>query len=110
ITAIMHASVQIEYGGKVIQIDPAMGELEHAKPADLLLVTDVHDDHMNISRLQKLRKPGAPIVVPAAVRTDAGSELAAPVEVLANGQTRTVAGFAVQAVPAYNIEHKMGDE
>jgi L-ascorbate metabolism protein UlaG (beta-lactamase superfamily)/pimeloyl-ACP methyl ester carboxylesterase len=110
ITAITHASVQIEYGGKVIQIDPAMGDLERAKVADLLLVTDVHDDHMNISRLQKLRKPGAPIVMPAAVRSDAGGELAAPVEVFANGQTRTVAGFAIQAVAAYNIEHKMDGE
>jgi L-ascorbate metabolism protein UlaG (beta-lactamase superfamily)/pimeloyl-ACP methyl ester carboxylesterase len=109
VSPIMHASVQIEHGGRVIQVDPAMGDQSTAKPADLVVVTDIHEDHLNPSRIARLRKAGAPVVVPAAVRQQAGDTLPAPVEVLANGQTKTVAGFAVEAVPMYNVEHKAGD-
>jgi hypothetical protein len=42
ITPITHASVQIEHGGKVIQIDPwSQGDYSKAKQADLILVTDI---------------------------------------------------------------------
>ena len=36
--------------------------------------------------------------------------VAAPLEVMANGQTRTVAGVAIQAVPMYNLKNTFGDE
>src|SRR5207302_313001 len=42
---IQHASVQVEHAGKVIQVDPAMGDFSNAKQADLVLVTDIHGDH-----------------------------------------------------------------
>jgi L-ascorbate metabolism protein UlaG (beta-lactamase superfamily)/pimeloyl-ACP methyl ester carboxylesterase/sugar lactone lactonase YvrE len=110
ITPFMHASVQIEYGGLVIQVDPAMGDIASAKAADLVLVTDIHEDHLNPARIEKLRKTGAPVVVPAAVQRDAGGQIPAPLEVLANGRTRTVAGITVEAVPMYNLQRKFGDE
>ena len=41
ITPIIHSSLQIEYGGLVIQVDPwSAGDLSGAKPADLILITD----------------------------------------------------------------------
>jgi L-ascorbate metabolism protein UlaG (beta-lactamase superfamily)/pimeloyl-ACP methyl ester carboxylesterase len=107
ITPFMHASVQIEHAGTVIQVDPAMGDITTARPADLVLVTDIHDDHMNPSRIGKVRKPGTPVVMPAAVRDQAGKRIPAPVEVLANGETRTVAGIAIEAVPMYNLKSEI---
>jgi L-ascorbate metabolism protein UlaG (beta-lactamase superfamily)/pimeloyl-ACP methyl ester carboxylesterase len=104
ITPFMHASVQIEHAGRVIHIDPAMGDISKAKVADLILVTDVHDDHLKPGRIRKLRKPGAPVVVPAAVRAQAGTQIAAPVEVIANGERRTIAGIGVEAVAMYNVK------
>jgi L-ascorbate metabolism protein UlaG (beta-lactamase superfamily)/pimeloyl-ACP methyl ester carboxylesterase len=106
ITPFMHASVQIEHAGKVIQVDPAMGDMTNAKAADLILVTDVHDDHLKPGRIRRLRKPGAPVVVPAAVQAQAGTQIAAPLDVLANGEKKTVAGFDVEAVPMYNIKNE----
>ena len=48
LTPMAHAHVQIEYAGKVIQIDPsAQANLASAKPADLVLITDIHGDHMD---------------------------------------------------------------
>jgi L-ascorbate metabolism protein UlaG (beta-lactamase superfamily) len=104
ITPLQHASVQVEHGGTVIQVDPAQGDLSKAKPADLVLVTDIHGDHLSPEGIAKVRKAGAPVVMPAAVQTQAGDKIPAPVEVLANGQTRTVKGISIEAVPMYNLQ------
>jgi L-ascorbate metabolism protein UlaG (beta-lactamase superfamily) len=104
ITPIQHATVQVEYGGKVIQVDPAQGDVSKAKPGDLVLVTDIHGDHLNTDLIAKVRKPGAPVVMPAAVQKEVGAKVPGPIEVLANGQTKTVAGISVEAVPMYNLK------
>ena len=104
ITAIQHASVQVEHAGKVIHIDPAQGDFSKAKQADLVLITDTHGDHLNPDLIAKVRKPGIPVVMPSAVQTEAGAKIPAPVEVMANGQTKTVAGVSVEAVPMYNLQ------
>src|SRR5262245_65448001 len=103
ITPFQHASLQIEQAGKVIQIDPAQGDLSKAKPGDLVLITDIHGDHLNPDLIGKVRKSGAPVVMPEAVKTQVGDKVAAPTEVLANGQTKTVAGVSIEAVPMYNL-------
>jgi L-ascorbate metabolism protein UlaG (beta-lactamase superfamily) len=108
ITAIQHASVQIEHAGKVIQVDPAQGDFSNAKPADLVLITDIHGDHLNPDLVAKVRKPGAPVVEPAAVQSQAGDKIPAPIEVLANGQSKTVAGVSIEAVPMYNLQRGPG--
>ena len=110
ITPFMHASVQIEHAGMVIQVDPAMGDVTKAKAADLVLVTDEHDDHFSPSRIAKVRKPGAPVVMPAAVQRRADGAVPAPIEVLLNDQRKTVGGIAIEAVAMYNVEHSLGDE
>ena len=62
ITALGHASVQIEQGAKVVIVDPvaAQADLSKAKRADLILITDIHPDHFDPASVAKLRKPGAP--------------------------------------------------
>ncbi len=54
ITPIRRASVQIEQAGKVIQVDPVgKGDYSKAKPADLILVTDIHDDNLDPDEIAK---------------------------------------------------------
>jgi len=107
ITALGHASVQLEQGGKVIIVDPVadQADLSLAKPADLILVTDVHPDHFDPAAISKLRKPGAPVVVPPAV---AAADKVPDAIVMVNRQMRAnelaPAGIAVISVPAYNLE------
>lgn len=106
ITPIMRMSVQIEYVGKVIHLDPmAKNDYSQAKPADLILVTDVGSDNLDPDQISKMRKPGAPVVLPAAAATQAGAKIPAPTEVMANGETKTVAGVSIEAVPAYSVAH-----
>src|SRR4029453_8978165 len=107
ITALGHASVQIEQGGKVVIVDPVsmMADLSKAKPADLVLVTDIHGDHYDPAAVAKLRKPNAPVVVPQAV---ADMKQIPNPTVMTNATMRTneqsLAGLTVISVPAYNIE------
>ena len=103
ISPIQHATVQIEHAGKVIQVDPAQGDLSKAKPGDLVLVTDIHGDHLSPDGIAKVRKSGAPVVVPAAVQTQVAGKVTPPIEVMANGESKTVAGVPIEAVPMYNL-------
>jgi L-ascorbate metabolism protein UlaG (beta-lactamase superfamily) len=114
-TPILHSSVQLEYAGKVIQIDPVakyddvelplLGKFDALKPADLILVTDIHPENLDIAEITKLRKSGAPVVMPAAAATQAGTKIPAPTVVMANGDTKTVVEVSIEAVPMYNIQH-----
>ena len=100
LTPITHASLQLEYGGKVIHVDPTHeGDYSKAKQADLILVTDIHADHLDPAAISLIRKKEAPVVAPAA----AAPKIENPT-VIANGESKTVAGIQIEAVPMYNLQ------
>ncbi|HUQ30622.1 MAG TPA: MBL fold metallo-hydrolase [Pyrinomonadaceae bacterium] len=104
VTPVMHASLQLEYGGKVIHVDPTgEGDYSKTKQADLILVTDIHPDHLDPAAIQRIRKSGAPVVAPAA----AAAKIENPT-VIANGESKTVAGLLLEAVPMYNLQRGPG--
>lgn len=97
---IMHASLQLEYGGKVIHVDPSgQGDYSKAKQADLILVTDIHGDHLDPEAISRIRKAGAPVVAPAAA-----AEKIENATVMANGESRTLIGINIETVPMYNLK------
>jgi len=101
LTPMTHAHVQIEFGGKVIHIDPTgQSALASAKPADIILVTDVHGDHMDAAAIDKLKKASTIYVAPNAL----AGKFPGKTEILKNGETRTVDGVSIQAVAAYNLQ------
>ncbi len=100
ITPIYHASTLIEADGKVIYMDlappsPAAG----LRPADLMLITDIHGDHMSAAMVTAVTKPGTVVIAPPAVVTTI-----AAAKPLANGQSTTWEKWTIEAVPAYNIQ------
>jgi len=100
-TPLIHASVQLEHGGRVVQVDPwSRGPLGQAKRADLILITDADtgEHHLDPRSIQALRKPGAPVVIPAI-----GKEKIPDGIVLASGQRGTFAGIVVEAIGAYDL-------
>jgi L-ascorbate metabolism protein UlaG (beta-lactamase superfamily) len=55
ITPIYHGSLQIEYKGKVIHVDPfSAGDYTGAKKADYILITHTHADHLDLKAISKL--------------------------------------------------------
>ena len=99
ITTFTHSDIQLEHGGKVIHVDPwSLSDLSKAKPADLILITDDVGHHLDVKAIARVRKPGAPIVITANGRKQVPDGI-----VMANGETRTVAGVRIEATPAYDI-------
>jgi L-ascorbate metabolism protein UlaG (beta-lactamase superfamily) len=99
ITPLVHASVQLEFGGKVVLVDPwSAGDLSKAKPADLILITDDPVHHLDVQAIRQLRKPGAPVVMPAT-----GKEKIPDGIVLPNGEHTVAADIPIEALPAYDL-------
>ncbi|MGO9241118.1 MAG: MBL fold metallo-hydrolase [Bryobacteraceae bacterium] len=107
ITPIYHASLMIEAGGKVIQVDPFSQGTEAryaASPrADLILITDVHGDHMDSHAIAWVRKPGTKIIAPEVVTSSLKTGT-----IIRNGETQSWDGWTIEAVPMYNFTSGRG--
>ncbi len=102
ITFVGHGTLMFEIDETVIHVDPVSREADYEvmPDADVVLVTHAHGDHLDPDAIARIRTPETEIVV--------GPSCAAEVDgavVLESGQTTTVAGFPLEAVPAYNIVH-----
>src|SRR6266571_4802754 len=71
LTPLYHGSVMLEFGGKVIHVDPwSQADYTGLPQADLIVVTHTHADHLDRAMVEKLTKPGTLIVsTPAGVDT-----------------------------------------
>jgi L-ascorbate metabolism protein UlaG (beta-lactamase superfamily) len=99
ITPLVHASIQIEGAGQVVQVDPwSKADLSRAKPADVVLVTDDPIHHLDPDAIRRLRKPGAPVLLPETSQRKFPEGTP-----IANGEARTVNGIRIEAVAAYDL-------
>lgn len=86
-----------EGGGLVVHIDP--WGVTDPEPADVILVTHAHFDHLQPHEIDRLRTPSTRIVAP----DDVAAELSGDVTAVAPGGSYEVGGFRFETVPAYNI-------
>ena len=103
-TCIKHASIQINYNGLEIQVDPVgkgmKPETDYSKfpKADIILVTHEHHDHFDSDAIAQLRTASTKIYLNPAVHKMFGSGKA-----LKNGDKVKIANdITIEAVPAYN--------
>ena len=103
ITTFTHSDIQFEYRGKVVHVDPwSVSDLSKAKPADLILITDDVNHHLDPKAIAQVRKPGAPVVIAANGKKQVPDGI-----VMSNGQKREIAGVQIEATAAYDI--KLGE-
>lgn len=101
ITPIYHATAKITAGGDTIYIDPAKpAKVEGGPKADLILITDIHGDHMDAADVTALSKDGTTVIAPAAV-----AKTITQAKVVGNGETTSWKKWKITAVPMYNINH-----
>jgi L-ascorbate metabolism protein UlaG (beta-lactamase superfamily) len=103
IAFIGHSSLRFAYNDLFIYVDPygKVGDYGAMPPADLVLVTHEHYDHLDPDALNKVAGPDTPIII-----NGAGLERLGRGTVLVNGQSTQALGINIQAVPAYNLVHK----
>ena len=100
ITPLNHASTLIEAGGKTIYLDPAKPvKFAGMAKADLILITDIHGDHMDPDSIKEIVKPGTEILAPPAV-----VQTVTTAKPMANGETKTWQAWTIEAIPAYNLK------
>jgi L-ascorbate metabolism protein UlaG (beta-lactamase superfamily) len=98
-----HASLRLSLAGKEIYVDPfgEMADYSRLPPADVILVSHHHADHFDPQAIARIRTEKTQTVL-----TEACAGKLAGGIVMKNGDARTVGGWNVEAVPAYNIVHK----
>ncbi|RPJ86333.1 MAG: MBL fold metallo-hydrolase, partial [Acidobacteria bacterium] len=100
IVPITHASMILKWDGKAIYVDPwSQGKYDGQPKADLILITDIHQDHLDLKQIAAVRKPETIIVAPPAVQSSI-----AEAQFLKNGERTEVLGIGIEAVPAYNLK------
>jgi L-ascorbate metabolism protein UlaG (beta-lactamase superfamily) len=100
ITPIVHASFVIQAGDKTIYVDPAKpATFDGLPPADLILLTDIHGDHMDPAVIATVSKSATEIWAPAAV-----AKTVTQAAVINNGDTKKWGAWTIEAIPMYNIQ------
>ncbi len=103
IRALGHGTLMLSHNGKIVHIDPWTKQADYTKlpKADLILVTHEHQDHLDMDAISKITKPETKMII-----NQKCAEKLPNATVMKNGDLATVAGFQVEAVPAYNLVHK----
>lgn len=102
---VSHASFVATLGEVVIYNDP-IGEaalFQKNGPADILLLSDIHGDHLSTSTVSALLSPETTIVAPQAVFDLLTTEQKAQTKVLKNGEEARISGINIKAIPMYNL-------
>lgn len=103
ITFLGHGSLLLTFAGKFIYVDPFSRVADYTKfpEANLILITHEHRDHLDPQALAAIRAESTLLVLTETCAREIPGGI-----VLRNGESQTVMGIPIQAVPAYNIQHK----
>jgi len=102
---VSHATFVMTWGPHPVYVDPVGGAeaFEGLPRPHVLLVTDIHGDHLNVETLSALATGPARIIAPAAVADGLPDALRERTIVLANGESADFMGMSFEAVPMYNL-------
>lgn len=107
VVPIHHGTLALRGGKNVIYVDPVGGaaRFEDLPPPKLILITDIHPDHLDVVTVKAVRDPQTLIVAPPAVATrlESAGIGRSSIQVLPNGATFRVADVGIEALPMYNL-------
>lgn len=105
IQPVLHGSLVMTWNNTTIYVDPYGGAagFDGLATPDLILITDIHGDHMNVETLDALETSGAKLFVPQAVADQLPAKYKDRVTVIDNGDSANSGKIAISAIPMYNL-------
>jgi L-ascorbate metabolism protein UlaG (beta-lactamase superfamily) len=105
---ISHASLVIEYGEELIYVDPVghAEDFKDFKKPTIILITDIHGDHLNLEALENISDSIVPLVMPFAVSARLNEQIKGKRIVIRNGETKTINTTSIEAIPMYNLREE----
>lgn len=102
ITFIGHGTLMFHFDNLVIHVDPVsdMGDYSQLPKADIIMITHGHPDHLDLKTIERLRKEGTDVVLTETCAKEINNGI-----VMKDGESKTIKGLKIEAVPAYNIVH-----
>ncbi len=102
---VEHASFVAKLGEVVLYNDPIGEATLYQKygSADIILLSDIHGDHISTTTISALLTNKTVIVAPMAVYDLLPKAAQAQTRVLNNDDRETIAGIAIKAIPMYNL-------
>ena len=103
ITFIGHGTLMFTFNDKVIHVDPfsKLADYSTLPKADIILITHHHGDHCDPAAVEKIREKNTAVIL-----TELCSEKIPGGTILKNGESNSILGINIEAVPAYNLVHK----
>ena len=102
---ILHGTLALQVNEQTIYIDPYGGAAAFKgidKP-NLILITDIHGDHLNTNTLDALDTKNVKIVVPQAVADMISEKYKDQLVIISNGESTSQLGIDILATPMYNL-------
>lgn len=105
IQPILHGAIVLTWDNKTIYVDPYGGAEAFAGVAapDMILITDIHGDHMDLKTLAAIKPSKAILVVPQAVADQLPAPYKEKAVILNNGDSTDQLGISIAAIPMYNL-------
>ena len=105
IQPVLHGSLVLSWKNEVIYVDPYGGGERFAdiKNPTIILITDIHGDHLNLKTLEKLNTLNTRLFVPKAVFEKLPEEMQSIATIISNGQTMVYQEMEILAIPMYNL-------
>ena len=105
IQPVSHASMVLTWNNKNIYIDPT-GNADMYKSfgaPDLIIITDIHGDHMDLKTIEALNTKNAIIISPLAVGYQLPASSREKLIMLRNGMQTSQMAMMIKAMPMYNL-------
>jgi L-ascorbate metabolism protein UlaG (beta-lactamase superfamily)/gamma-glutamylcyclotransferase (GGCT)/AIG2-like uncharacterized protein YtfP len=101
---VHHATFVMEWNGEVIYCDPVGDPARYAalERPTLIVLTHHHGDHLSLETLDALIDEETILVAPQIVFDKMPPDIAARTRRMANGDTGTINGIGIRAIPMYN--------
>jgi L-ascorbate metabolism protein UlaG (beta-lactamase superfamily) len=108
IIPIAHGTLVLENEDTIIYVDPTGGAeaFKDQKRPTLVLITDIHGDHLNLETLEALNLEDIPTVMPRAVAEKIPDSLITNRQILNNGEKINLNSINIEAIPMYNLREE----